>query len=123
MSAPSFPTRKISETIIDFAEPLLVPVDSTTPEAFVRHCFLIAVTVWNAFVLDKVKGNTKYQTLIQQQFGADPHAAQIFKVLADRRLKHFADDMRLVAEHRVSFDTSGYKLWAAASDPYALMKE
>ena len=33
-------------------------------------------------------------------------------------MKHFADELRFIAEHRVSFDAGGYKVWAAAKDPY-----
>jgi len=32
------------------------------------------------------------------------------------------DDLWFIAEHRLSLDAGGYKLWATASDPYASVK-
>ncbi len=118
MSSPSFPTRKISETIIDFAQPLLAQVDSTTSQETIRQGFLIAVTIWNAFVMDRVNGYSDYQTLMRKQLGEQWEANPVIKALVERRLNNFADDMRLVAEHQVLFDANGYRLRAAASDPY-----
>jgi len=64
-----FSTQKISETIIDFAQPLLVHVDSTTPQRTVRQGFGIAVTIWNALVLDRVNGNSDHRTLMRRKLG------------------------------------------------------
>ena len=122
MSSHSFPTRKISETIIDFAQPLLAQVDSTTSQETIRQGFLIAVTIWNAFVMDRVNGNAEFQTLMKKQLGAQWEINPVIKALVDRRLNSFADDMRLVSEHQVLFDTNGYRLRAAASDPYTSKK-
>ena len=119
MSSPKFPTRKISETILDFAQPMLVLMDSTTPQDTIRQGFGIALTIWNGFVLDRVNGNSDLQNLMRKQLGAHWEANPVIKALVERRMKYFADDLRLVAEHRVSFVNNGYSLWAAASDPHA----
>jgi len=119
MSSPKFPTRKISETILDFAQPLLVHVDSTMPQEAIRQGIGIAVTIWNVFVLDRVNGNSNFQNLMRKQLGAQWETNPVIKALVERRKKHFADDLRLIAEHRVTFGEQGYSLWAAASDPHA----
>jgi hypothetical protein len=119
MPQSRFPTRKISETIIDFAQPMLVHVDSTTSQETIRQGFLIAVTIWNAFVMDRVNGNSDYQTLMRKQVGDQWEVNPVIQALVERRKKDFADDMRFIADHQVLFDASGYRLRAAASDPYA----
>ncbi len=122
MAAPKFPTRKISETLLDFAQPFVAQVDSRMPQERIRQGFDIAVTIWNAFVMDRVNGNSDYQAMMQKQIGTQWQQNPLIRALVDRRMKHFSDDMRLIAEHRVSFDPGGYKVWAAASDPYASSK-
>lgn len=119
MASPQIPTRKISETILDFAQPFLVQVDSTMPQETIRQGIGIAVTIWNAFVLDRVNGNSELKNLMRKQLGSQWETNPVIKALVERREKHFADDLRLVAEHRVSFGKNGYSLWAAASDPHA----
>ena len=122
MSSPKFPDRKISETIIDFAQPFLANVDSTTSQHTIRQGFDVAVTIWNAFVLDRVNGNSTYQALMQGRGAAQGHDNPLIKALVERRRKHFSEDMRIVAEHRVSFDAKGYRLWAATKDHHAASK-
>lgn len=46
MPRPMFPTRKISETLIDFAQPFLAHVDPTTSQDTIQRGFLIVVTLW-----------------------------------------------------------------------------
>lgn len=122
MAAPKFPTRKISETLIDFAQPFLAHVDTSMPPESIRQGFDISVTIWNAFVMDRVNGNSDYQAMMQKQLGDQWRRNPVIRALVERRMKHFADDMRFIAEHRVSFDAEGYKLWAAAKDPYPSSK-
>jgi hypothetical protein len=43
--------RKISETIIEFGEPLINQLDADQPEEVVRSTFEIVITVWNAHVM------------------------------------------------------------------------
>lgn len=118
MAQRKFPTRKISETLIDFAQPFLAVVDTQMPQETIRQGFDIAVAIWNVFVMDRVNGNCNYQAMLRKQLGNEWEENPLIRALVDRRMKHFADDMRFIAEHRVSFDAGGYKVWAAAKDPY-----
>lgn len=54
-ATPSFLTRSSSSTLIDFAQPFLVLTDSDTSQETIRNGFQVAVTIWNAFVMDRVK--------------------------------------------------------------------
>lgn len=118
MAKTKFPTRKISETLIDFAQPFLAHVDSAMPQETIRQGFDIAVAIWNVFVMGRVNGNSDYQAMLRKQLGSQWEENPLIRALADRRMKHFANDMRFIAEHRVSFDAGGYKVWAATKDPY-----
>jgi len=55
------PTRKISETIIEFGEPILQELpENSTKEEF-EAAFRIVVTAWNAVVLDGYNKNRKFE--------------------------------------------------------------
>ena len=43
--------RKISETIIDFGEPLMGQLDADQPCEVMRSTFEIVIMVWNAHVM------------------------------------------------------------------------
>ena len=45
---PLSAVRKISETIVDFGEPLIHQLDTAQPYEVVRSTFEIVVLVWNA---------------------------------------------------------------------------
>ena len=49
MSVP--PVRKISETILDFGEPLLSQLDAALPLNTIQSVFKIVITVWNTHVM------------------------------------------------------------------------
>ena len=83
---------------------MLVHVDSTTPQETFRQGFGIAVTIWNALVLDRVNGNSDHRTLMRRPLGEPWEVNPLIKDLVERRLTRFADDMRLVAEHQVLFN-------------------
>ena len=54
------PDRKISETLIDFARPVVELIDENTSLHRIEKGFMLAVTIWNAIVFDTVNGDTKY---------------------------------------------------------------
>ena len=49
---PEFPDRKISETFLHFAEPLLEPLGPHATEEQENQALQIAFTVWNAVVYE-----------------------------------------------------------------------
>jgi hypothetical protein len=64
MSAPR--VRKISETILDFGDPLLGQLDAALPLDVIRSTLKIVITVWNAQVMAMPRGGPP-------QFLADLH--------------------------------------------------
>ena len=56
---PRFPTRKISDTFLDFAEPLLSPLGAEASKQEMEGALQIAFTVWNAVVFDAARGGSR----------------------------------------------------------------
>lgn len=58
----SYPDRKISETFLHFAEPLLETGGAKITRDQFEKVLRLAFTVWNSVVLDAVNGNSHYVT-------------------------------------------------------------
>ena len=109
--SPAIPTRKISETIIDFGAPLIFDLDKDQPIEIVRSVFTIVIMVWNAHVTAMpVWGKPQLLEELGKLLlspGAAPQLIDTCKELAARRQQHFADDLRAVGEWNVEFDHAG----------------
>ena len=119
MSAPA--VRKSSETILDFGEPLISQLDPSQTKETVHRIFEIVIMVWNAHVLATPRWS-------QPQFLADlqvrlldprmpPEMIEAHRVLADRRAKLFAKDLRAVGEWSVYHDGGEWRLRCDARAP------
>ena len=109
--SPTIPTRKISETIIDFGAPLIFDLDKDQPIEIVRSVFTIVIMVWNAHVTAMpVWGKPQLLEELGKLLlspGAAPQLIDTCKELAARRQQHFADDLRAVGEWNVELDHAG----------------
>ena len=61
---PKFPDRKISETLLHFAEPLLEPLGPRATEEHANQALQIAFTVWNAMVYEAANGDTRFMAML-----------------------------------------------------------
>ena len=61
------------------------------PQEKVREGFNIAATIWSAFVMDRVNGNSDYQAMMRKQLGVQCQDNPLIRALVDRRVKHSAD--------------------------------
>jgi hypothetical protein len=81
--------RKISDTLIDFAKPLLDHVDENTTEEDIKAGFILAITVWNAMVFDQwwsgERCMDKVRSLILES--NDPRRTHLIETLAERKRK------------------------------------
>lgn len=94
--------RKVSETLLDFAAPMLE--DLRDPTA-IRPLLEFAALVWNVGVHEQTEGRTatsKAMTAILERAGL-PEAAQWLERLRARR-RHFAEDERLIEVLEVRWD-------------------
>jgi len=51
------PVKKISETLLDFAHPLIEMIDGSTTEQDIKNRLILPITVWNSLVLEIVQNN------------------------------------------------------------------
>lgn len=96
------PTRKISETVIEFGEPILQELpENTTKEEF-EAAFRIVVTAWNAVVLDGYNKNRKFEKAFLSALRSMPtQFSGIPKRLIKRKKRRYSTDPRSVGKYWV----------------------
>jgi hypothetical protein len=105
------PTRKISETILDFGEPFLSGLSGTPPPTEdMKNAMMIVITIWNALVMAEAPWNAPShleglkQTASQ---GGPPFLLDTLNTLTRRRKELFAGDPRAVGNWEFINDASG----------------
>ncbi|WP_141590483.1 hypothetical protein [Myxococcus sp. AB056] len=98
----SLPTKKVSETLLEFAKPILEDVeDSEDPQAELFTCLALALSAWNAVVQDTwepEKGWVERARATLKRMPRDVREMMLhdFELLVERKRRHFADDPRLL---------------------------
>lgn len=94
--------QKISAAILDFAAPLTDRLAADTPLEIRRETLRLAITIWNALVLQAC-GQGEYLAELFERFrklppGDSAAMAPLVQKLIVRRHERHADDLRLVGE-------------------------
>jgi hypothetical protein len=118
------PDRKISETIMDFAKPLLEQEFGRKPPPAdkARPILGFAITVWNAHVLAMPAHGSpdilrKLERLAWSP-DAPPQMRATLHMLGKRRREHFADDFRIVGDWGLEPKKKGeFTFWCDARVP------
>ncbi len=121
----NIPERKISETLLEFGDPLLSQLEDPTVEEF-RAALTIVIAVWNVHGLSKTTGH--YQSVYLEELARvrqrlfDEGAPAIFLAAIDaleaRRDSDYGDDPRCVGEWTLLPDgAGGYKFRCDARLP------
>jgi hypothetical protein len=113
----TFPDRKISETFLHFAEPLLSGLGPNATDDQMNEALKIAFVVWNSVVYDTVNGETKLVDQIHQTTSHDPDLSLFIAQLIFRKHNLFGDDHRLVGEFKLTRKDGEMNLRAEARDP------
>lgn len=111
----TIPFRKISETLMEFAEPLLkeLPVDHSI-EALER-VIKVATCVWNACALDQWHEMTSCTDKLRNQFGPNiSNDIVIINALIARKKHLYGDDPRAITNETVVVDRGEFRLRAEA---------
>lgn len=96
----NYPVRKISETILDFGQPLISELGDDYGTQELEHCMRIVISAWNAVTLDDVQStNTWTTSLFQHAEGGPVEVVSILKSLVHRKKTLFREDLRGVGEH------------------------
>jgi hypothetical protein len=119
MRAPAI--RKISETILDFGEPLISQLGPDQDQETVHATFEIVVTVWNCHVLATQRwGQPKFLADLQHRLKDSrmpPEMLDAHRALTLRRVEHFAKDLRAVGDWSVYLDDGRWRLRCDARAP------
>ena len=110
-------TRKISETFLDFAAPLLAPLGADATEQEIENALKIAFTVWNAVVFDAVNRSNRWVAQVRELVSHDPHIRELVEQLVARKQSLFGNDHRLVGEYRLYRHQGELRLRAEARRP------
>ncbi len=99
----------ISATLLAFARPLLRVVGEPEGEEELDAALRVAVTVWNAVVLEQSGQAGRYlaqaRRLVEES--ALPAAVGLFQSLVEHKHQAFEDDLRLILDYRVVRDERG----------------
>jgi hypothetical protein len=79
-----YPDRKISDTLLQFAEPLLDARGSNLTEAQMEEPLVIAWTVWNAVIYADVGEDRYLLDQLRASTAHDPHLKGLIELAADR---------------------------------------
>jgi hypothetical protein len=116
-----FPNRKISETFLDFASPIMDALGKDATKYQVEQVLKIAFTVWNSIVLDTVKGSSEYVSMLRETLKNDPMSSALIEQMIFRKNDMFPDDNRMIGEYSVSVKNGEWRLRAEARDPSAIV--
>jgi hypothetical protein len=116
MHHSTFPSRKISETFLEFAAPLLDPLGELPTKAEMEQALQIAFTVWNAVVYDGAK-KPEYLVQVRELTGNTPEVAGLIEQLIARKRSLYSDDQRLVGEFGFIEKDGGWSLRVEARSP------
>jgi len=103
------PTRKISEALMEFAEPLLAHAPDHLSPQKLEHVLLVPITIWNAVILDDRGAMPGFLAQTRARVAlAQPHVSlTIFDFMVERKRSFFGDDQRLIGRHSVRVDADG----------------
>ena len=100
--AKAFPDRKISETFLQFAAPLLHTLRSEAPERQVHEALKVAYTAWNAVIFADVLNNNRYLEEARSLTTNTNGPAMLIEQMIARKRELFADDTRLIGNWKVT---------------------
>lgn len=116
----SFPDTKISEAFLDFAEPLLEKEGAPPTAQEVEKVLQLASTIWNAVVLDTVRGSNDWVTKVRSQIAGHPPLKALMEQMIIRKQSLFSHDLRLVGEFKILGKKGEWRLRVEARDPTTL---
>ena len=116
------PDRKISETFLHFAAPMLHDLTSEAPEQRAEEVLRVAFTVWNAVVLADVLKDHSHLEKARSLAADQPEVAVLMEQLVARKRALFGDDERLIGTWEVTRTPDGINVRADARDPHTMSR-
>jgi hypothetical protein len=116
------PHRKISETFLDFAAPLLNDLPGDAPEIPARNALIVCFTAWNAVIFSDVLKDDYFIEEVHRLTAGKPEAALLLDQMMTRKRKLFAEDVRLIGNWEVTRTIDGINVHAEAIDPHSVKR-
>ena len=98
---------KISLRLIEFAEPMVAEAfegDGDPTPADLESVLKLAVTIWNAKVVEQIGRGSGYvdeiERLILRNSQLPPKARYMTKLMQERKITKFPDDVRLISDFK-----------------------
>jgi hypothetical protein len=108
LDALSPTVREISETLLDFAAPVLKDLPVKATPAQMKAALKLPWMVWNAMVIDDADGGgSKRLDEVRRTLSKLPAALEMLEELAARRRSAFAADQRMVGELTITQSDDG----------------
>ncbi len=115
-----FSQRKISEVFLEFSLPLLDSLgEGVTPQQ-IEKALRITFSVWNAIVLDAVKGGTKYISMLKETLEGYPMESSLIEQFISRKKELYSSDLRMIGDYSVKGNKGEWRLRVEARDPYTI---
>lgn len=116
------PHRKISETFLDFAAPLLKDLPGDAPEIPAHNALIVCFTAWNAVIFSDVLKDDYCIEEVHRLTAGEPEAALLLKQMMSRKRELFAEDVRLIGNWEVTRTIDDINLHAEAIDPHSVKR-
>jgi hypothetical protein len=116
MTPRNHPANKISETLLRFAEPVVVKLGPQASEAELTKALEVCVAIWNAMVLDAARNETKNLNRLQAALGKDRDEEIVLQLLINRKRQYFADDLRGIVDFQVLMKNGSWIVRAKSYD-------
>jgi hypothetical protein len=113
----NFPDRKISETFLEFAEPLLIPLGPRATQHELTQALQLAFIVWNAVVYETVNRDTRYLTMLRDLTAGQPEVVSLVNHMIERKRRLFGNDHRVVGNFKLTIQADELNLRVEARDP------
>ncbi len=95
------PNKKISETLLEFAAPLIDSLGENPNKADLESVLRLASGIWNACVMDQWYGTTDHVEAMRDQVRHDPGYSALVEDLIERKQKVYGDDSRGITNEHV----------------------
>src|ERR1022692_1139820 len=119
----AYSNRKISETFLHFAAPMLANLPGGAPERRAQKALEVSFTAWNAVIFADVLNDHRHLEEIRRLTADNPETALHMEQLIARKRALFADDERLIGTWEVTRTEDGINLRADARDPHSLPRD
>ena len=110
------PVRKMSEVLLEFAEPLL---DAFDDDSHFRDLTAIAVFCWNLTFLSPKEREAAMNDVVDRMAGRDAFKGrglrEALRALIERKKTLYADDNRLIVNYEIVQERTGPRLLVMSS--------